>query len=291
MKKLFGGIDLTWPKLICFAVIAGLYTGLMAYLPMAKGTSFADISITFEWWILFGILIIMNSKSPIDSALKCFIFFLISQPIVYLVQVPFNVLGWGIFSYYRNWFIATLFTLPMGFVGYYMKDNKWYSLLILLPMLALVGVHYHNFFQEARSFFPSHLLSAIFCACTLIIYPLFIYDDEKLKKIGLAISVIILLGTTIYSFVEGRRTYNTTLLLSGGSHNIDFDDTYNAYYENPAFGDVYFKYNEAVECYEMDTHITKLGTTNLIVESPSGEKRIFRVDIKRDTFDIEEVNE
>ena len=62
MRKLFGGINLTWPKLIIFAVIAGLYTGLMAYLPQTQDTSFADITISFEVWVFFGTIIIMNSK-------------------------------------------------------------------------------------------------------------------------------------------------------------------------------------------------------------------------------------
>ena len=75
VKKLFGGIDLNWKKLIIFAIIAGIYTGVMAMIPIAKDTSFADITISFEVWILFGILIIMNSKSAKDSALKCFVFF------------------------------------------------------------------------------------------------------------------------------------------------------------------------------------------------------------------------
>ena len=48
LKKIFGGLDITWKKLLIAAVAAGLYTGVMAGLPMAKDTSFADISITFE---------------------------------------------------------------------------------------------------------------------------------------------------------------------------------------------------------------------------------------------------
>ena len=124
MKKLFGEINLTWKKLIIFSIIAGVYTGVMAMLPIAENTSLDDISISFEVWILFGILIIMNSKSAKDSALKCFVFFLISQPLVYLVQVPFSNLGWGILNYYRNWIVWTMLTIPMGFIGYYMKKDK-----------------------------------------------------------------------------------------------------------------------------------------------------------------------
>lgn len=89
-------INLTWKKLIIFAVVAGVYTAIMAILPFTKETSFRDIAIMFEWWIFFGIIIITNSKSPLDSGLKCFVFFLISQPLVYLLQVPFSSMGLAI---------------------------------------------------------------------------------------------------------------------------------------------------------------------------------------------------
>ena len=75
IKKFFGNIDLTWKKITIFAIIAGVYTAIMAIIPIAKDTSFSDLVTTFEVWILFGIFIIMNSKSPKESALKCFIFF------------------------------------------------------------------------------------------------------------------------------------------------------------------------------------------------------------------------
>lgn len=75
IKKLFRETNLTWSKIIIFAIFAGVYTGIMALLPFTKNTSFADISISPERWILFGIFIILNSKSPLDSGLKCFVFF------------------------------------------------------------------------------------------------------------------------------------------------------------------------------------------------------------------------
>ena len=78
MKKLFGGINLTWKKLIVFSILIAIYVAVMMVIPITKDTSFRDIGTTFEWWILFGVLIIVNSKSPVDSMLKCFVFFLIS---------------------------------------------------------------------------------------------------------------------------------------------------------------------------------------------------------------------
>ena len=57
---------------------------------------------------------------------------MISQPLVYLVQVPFNhELGWGLFYYYIPWIWWTLATIPMAFVGYFIKKDKWWGLLIL----------------------------------------------------------------------------------------------------------------------------------------------------------------
>ena len=83
---------MSWVKLIIFAVITGVYTGLINQISFLHNTSFSDIAVSFECWIFFGTVIIMNSKSNIDSALKCFVFFLVSQPLVYLTEVPF--IGW-----------------------------------------------------------------------------------------------------------------------------------------------------------------------------------------------------
>ena len=80
MKKLFGELNMHWVRVIVMAVVIAVYTAIVAMIPELKDTSFTDLKATFEVWILFGILIIMNSKSAKNSALKCFVFFLISQP-------------------------------------------------------------------------------------------------------------------------------------------------------------------------------------------------------------------
>lgn len=187
MKKLFGGINLTWKKLILFAVIAGIYTAVMAIIPFMENTSFRDIATYFEWWILFGIIIICNSKSPLDSALKCFVFFLISQPLIYLLQVPFSYMGWNIFSYYKYWFIWTLACLPMGYIGYYIKKNNILSVIIVLPMLiflSYLGIGYLNSLLES---FPHHLLSFIFCFGSIILIVLNLFDKLKLRLISFGV--------------------------------------------------------------------------------------------------------
>ena len=286
MKKLFGGIDLTWKKLIIFAVIAGIYTGVMAALPITKDTSFADISITFEWWVLFGIIIIVNSKTPLDSALKCFVFFLISQPLVYLVQVPFNAYGWGIFRYYPGWFVWTLCTIPMGFIGHFMKKEKWWSLVILVPMLAFVGYHYYGFLGEAVSFFPNHLLSAVFCAATMIIYPLYIFREKWLRLAGVIISVVIIAAASVLSISAGRSWYNTTILVENGSMEVSFDDRYTVSLEDESYGTVYIVYEKNIESYMVNAEFKKTGNTRLILKAPDGTAQYYDLKIERSSYEI-----
>ena len=123
IKKIFGGISLTWPRLITFSVIMGAYTALMAML-VPDGNSFHDIAVTPEWWVFPAIIIIINSKKPLEAATKTFIFFLISQPLVYLIQVPFTQMGWGILGYYQYWFKITLLTFPAAYVCWFIKKNE-----------------------------------------------------------------------------------------------------------------------------------------------------------------------
>ena len=287
MKKLFGELNITWTKLIIFSIIIGIYTGIMPILSITKDTSFRDISISFEWWVLFGIIIIMNSKSAKDSALKCFIFFLISQPLVYLVQVPFNPYGFGIFKYYPEWFKWTLLTIPMGFIGYYMKKDKWWGLLILSPMLLFIGYHYAGFLKETIAFFPNHLLSAIFCLITIIIYPLYIFKNKKIKISGLIISILIIIIMTFIAITNKKEYYNTTILISGGESGTIFNDTYKVYLKDEEFGKVFITYEKNIEDYMVNAEFKKTGKTEFIIESPTGEKTIFNLEIFRSSYNIE----
>ncbi|MBQ7637647.1 MAG: hypothetical protein IJS90_01935 [Clostridia bacterium] len=288
MKKLFGKLEISWWKLVLFAVICGVYTGVMALIPMARDTSFQDITMTFEWWILFAIIIIVNSKTPLDSALKVFVFFLISQPLVYLVQVPFSPEGFGLFRYYPSWFKWTLLTFPMAFVGHYMKKDKWWGLVILAPMLVFLGYHYYNFFGEAVHFFPNHLLSAIFCAATMIIYPLFIFSDKKIRIIGVVFSVVVLLAATIYGFVDGRsHAYDTSLLLSGSETcGFEYDDSYSVYLTDEGFGEVSIEYEEAIESYLVRASFTNTGDTELVLVSPQGEETVYDLHVERYSYTV-----
>ena len=285
MKKVFGDLNLTWTKVIVFAIIAGAYTATMAMLPIVQNTSFVDITVTFEVWILFGILIIMNSKSAIDSALKCFVFFLISQPLVYLVQDVINHSNLFI-TYYSNWVGWTAACLPMGYIGYYMKKDKWWGLIILTPVLVFLGVHYSRFLGEVIYNFPYHILSTLFCVLTMIIYPLCIFSNKKVKIAGCTISILIIIAMSVLSLTSNNNVYNTTVLTNGGSAGAIFDDSYKVYLEDDSFGKVYITYNNALEDYMVNAEFKKAGKTNIILEDKNGNKEIYEIDIKNSSYDI-----
>ena len=287
MKKIFGKLNLNWKKLIIFAILSGIYTAIMTLIIPLKNTSFHDIAVNFEVWILFGIIIITNSKSAKDSALKCFVFFLISQPLVYLIQVPFKAEGFGLFRFYKFWFMWTIFTIPMGFIGYYIKSNKWWSLLILLPILILLGEHYYNYLRILVYDFPYHLISVLFCLLSLLIYPICIFDNKKIKNVGLTTSILIIVILTVMVFAN-RYTYNTSILISEGSNNVVFDDTYKVYLQDKNIGKVYIRYEKQIENYEVDAEFKKTGKTNLVLEDKNGKKTIFELTVGVSTYKINE---
>lgn len=287
IRRFFKETNLTWKRLIVFAIIVGIYTGVMALLPFTKDTSFEDISISFECWVLFGIFIILNSKSPLDSGLKCFIFFLISQPLAYLVQVPFYDGGWSIFGYYKPWFLWTLLAFPMGFIGHYLKRDKWWGLLILTPMLLLVGVHYADFLNRIIAYFPRHLLSMIFCAATVLLYPAVAFENRKLKCTGVVIAVAILAGATVFAVISNHEFYTTDILVSGESEEEYFDDSYTVYLEDDSYGEVTIVHDVEQDIYKIHAEFKKPGTTELILISPEGNETVYALTIEKDTFGLD----
>lgn len=242
IKKLFGGLKITWPKLIVFSVMMGVYTALIAtFVP--DGNSFHDIAVTAEWWILPAILIIVNSKKPLEAALKTFVFFLISQPLVYLIQVPFNTMGWGLFSYYPYWLKITLLTFPGAFVGWYVKKDKWYSGVILSVMTVLLvisGVGYVRSFIETP---PNHLISIIYCFGIIPVFIFGIFKDKIPRIITAVITATALLIYVPLSFVEPYEAYNNTFIEESGITFVG--EPYISFWAGEGEGDVeIIKYSE-----------------------------------------------
>lgn len=288
LKKAFGGIDLTWKRLLLSAVAAGVYTAVMAILPVTRDTSFADITVTMECWILFGILIIANSRSARDAALKCFVFFLISQPLVYLIQVPFSWMGWGLFSYYRYWAVWTVLTLPMGFIGYQMKKDRWWGILILAPMLVLLGYQASSFLRSVIYWPPRHLLSLLLCLATMLASVYGIFEDRRARMIGTILDLALIAGICV-SAVADPYVYKTVLMVDDGEMGVTFDDTYQVSLSGRAKGEVYITYHEGLGDYMLDAGFRRAGDATLRMDAPDGTVRSFALTVGSRSFEIEEI--
>ena len=180
--KLYGGINLTWLGVILYAVGTAVLTTVFLVVPIFKGTSFIRMGETLEAWIFFAVIIIANAKSPLDSALKTFVFFLISQPLIYLLQVPFSWQGWGLFQYYKHWFILTLCTFPAAYIGWYIKKKNWLSLFILTPMVILLAYLCEDSLKYVIHQFPNLLITVVFCILQILLY-LFTFTEKISQKI------------------------------------------------------------------------------------------------------------
>ena len=196
INKIFGGLKVPWKFLLLFAVIIGVYTGFVLTIPAFKDTSIRDIGIGYEWWIFFAMVIITNSESPKESAIKTFIFFLISQPIVFLVQPN----GFDLFQcYYFGWFIYTLFTFPMTWIGWYTKKEKVFAPVILSFVLVYLTNHFISYAKQC------HIFSAIFSLVLFVALILGVMKNRKLKIIAAILGLTLgLLGYFIPVYLNSR---------------------------------------------------------------------------------------
>ena len=162
VRKLFGGVRMTWTRLIVFAAVSGFATALIALL-VPDGNSIRQIAVTFEAWIVVAIFIVTNCEKPLEAACKTFVYFLISQPLVYLIQVPFSPLGWKLFGFYGYWFCWTLATFPGGFIAWYIKRDDWIGAVIHSVALAALIWFGAGYLKQLIGNFPQYLLATLFC--------------------------------------------------------------------------------------------------------------------------------
>ena len=170
VSRLFGGINMKWLTVILFAVGAAVVTAVFLVAPVFEDTSFERMGVYLEAWVFFAVIIMTNCKRPLEAAVKTFAFFLISQPLIYLLQVPFSWQGWHVFAYYKTWFIWTLFTFPLAYVGWYVTKRNWLSLLILAPVLVFLGYTCWQCTAECVGRFPHLLIAALFCLLQIVLY-------------------------------------------------------------------------------------------------------------------------
>lgn len=207
MKKIsaaFGSLPMTWPIVCGFAVITGIYVGVINQIPILHDTSFQDIAVTLEWWVLFAVLIVSNCKSAWEAGLKCLVFFLISQPVIFLVELPTIGLDKALYYYTGIWLPISLLTLPGGAIAFLAKRQNVLGAAILgvgNTIVALMGVSY---FQQILKVFPRHLLTVASCAAIVAVTILGMQKKRRTRLLSAAITVLLTAVIAAWTVMNGR---------------------------------------------------------------------------------------
>lgn len=207
MKKLsaaFGTLPMTWPVVCAFAAIIGIYVGVINQIPILYDTSFRDIAVTYEWWVLFAVLIVSNCKNAKEAGLKCLVFFLISQPVIFLVELPSIGLDKVLYYYTKIWLPITLLTLPGGAIAFFAKKQNVLGAVILgigNTIVALMGVSY---FLKLYSAFPRHLLTVVSCAAIIAVLLMGMQQKWKTRFLSAATTVLLTAGVIIWAVLNER---------------------------------------------------------------------------------------
>lgn len=282
LRELFYEKNITWKKLIIYSVVIAIISALCIRLPFIKDTSISDISVTFDLWIIFALIIILNSKNVKDAILKTFVFFLISQPLIYLFEslydCLFNNMGFiETFKLYINnyyihgpWLLLTFLVIPGSYIAYLIKKDNIISSLVLS-----VASSYYCYIFVSYLFSQYHYLSAIFCLLMVIILPLILFKNKKNKLICYLVNIIAIIVTIIICINN-----NKTPIVS--NELIDFD------YEIKEVSIL----DEDVVSYQIDDKTLdvksgiKVGETKLIVTDINDNIYEYNVILNHDEFSV-----
>ncbi len=201
----------SWKFIAIFAAVIGAFVGILNCIPTLKDTSFTDPALTFDVWIPLAIFVVLGCENTFDAAAKCFGFFLISQPIIYLVSIIGALFAGEAFLatlhlyfvvYYigGGWLWWTLLTIPGGAIAYQVRhDNVVSAVILSVATGALVGLGLDKAFRVLPTNFPHHLLSVIFCIGMAFLLCFVVFKKKKTRAVALCITATttILLAITL----------------------------------------------------------------------------------------------
>lgn len=200
MKKIFKEFNISWKFLIIFSIVLGIVVGVLNRIPFLDNTSFQDIAIVFDAWIVLAIFIIMNCKTLKEAVLKCFVFFLISQPIIYLTEIIIDTVIYGYsFSdrfilYFKNYYVGagwlkwTILTIPGSMIAYQVKKDNILSSIIL--SVATMYLSYQGVKGLININFPYHLLNCILCLFMAYYLIIILLNNKKGRIIAITLTTI-----------------------------------------------------------------------------------------------------
>lgn len=200
--------EMTWVYVLILSVASAVVTALLNCIPGLERTSLTAPAETPEVWVVLAVYIILNCKGYKDAMLKTFVFFLISQPLIYLIEVPFKPLGWGLFNYYPFWGFVTVLTIPGAALCYRVRKGDMLAALILSAanfLMIFTGLYRIN---TLTSEFPRFLLALIFCIAVPFLFSWFLLKTKNARITAMALCVLFIIAG-IWYFVFYQKNVTT----------------------------------------------------------------------------------
>ena len=180
---------MSWPRVLIFAVLSAVLGAAVLMIPFIRTTSLANFGALPEGWLVLALVVALNCARPLEAGLKTLVFFLVSQPLIYLFQIIVGFNTWELFRFYPYWFGLSLLCFPAAIVAWFVKKENILSAVILsagTSMLALLGVYFVEncfaYMAYSQTCFPKHSLSAVFCFASagILIFALLSKPRERI---------------------------------------------------------------------------------------------------------------
>ncbi len=206
LRKLFFDTKMTWPRVIIFSLITTVITVMALVIPFIARTSAVNIGVTFECWIFFALIIIMNCEKPLEAGLKTFVFFLISQPLIFLLQIPFGGTFDNFLMNYPRWFIWTLLCFPGAMLAWFVKKDNIWSALILSVATGFLSYEVVYYLKGFIDYFPKNTIALIVTLLIIVVLILTLLQNTKTRLICTGITVAITIVSLIFIFFVASKT-------------------------------------------------------------------------------------
>lgn len=213
LDHLFMGLPMTWPRVIVFAVVVGAVTAALNLVPALKDTSATDVAVSYEWWLLFGVIVATNCERPVEAGLKTFVFFLVSQPLIYLIEMPF--VGPSVWSYLPYWLGATVACLPAGMLANRMRERGILGTIALVMALAMLAFLAGDYGWKAWYLFPRHLFTALFVLVEMVAFAVEFSRPGRARVAMLVVTAALLAASVVYQLRGYPASSNAAVLPEG----------------------------------------------------------------------------
>lgn len=200
LRKIFFETKMTWCRVIVLSLIAAVLTAAVLIIPFLNKTSISYLGVAYEAWFVFALYIILNCQKPLEAGIKTFVFFLISQPLIYLLQVPFSTMGWELFMYYKFWFIVTLMTFPGAIVAWFVKKDNVWSALIMAVATSFISTILAGSLATVVRHFPGELIRTLFMLAELLLFIFVLLKKKRSRLVCGIITLVVLLAACYKSF-------------------------------------------------------------------------------------------